>query len=132
MTLPEGYESTVGEFGLGLSGGQKQRIAIARAILKDPSILILDDCTSSLDSRTEQEIQAELRDLMAGRTTVIIAQRISTLRLADRIIVLRDGRVDHMDSHEALLTKSRLYRSAYQIQSNYGSIGEDVMSGGPA
>ncbi len=130
MTLPDGYDSTVGEFGLGLSGGQKQRIAIARAILKDPSILILDDCTSSLDSRTEREIQEELRQLMSGRTTVIIAQRMSTLRLADRIIVLHEGRVDHMDSHEGLLKKSPVYRSAYQTQMNFGSIGEDAMSGG--
>jgi ABC-type multidrug transport system fused ATPase/permease subunit len=130
MTLPDGYDSTVGEFGLGLSGGQKQRIAIARALLKDPSLLILDDCTSSLDSRTEWEIQRELRQLMAGRTTLIIAQRISTLRLADRIIVLHEGRVDHMDSHEALLEKSPVYRSAYLTQMNYASLAEDAMSGG--
>jgi ABC-type multidrug transport system fused ATPase/permease subunit len=128
MSLPEGYDSVVGEFGLGLSGGQKQRIAIARALLKNPSLLILDDCTSSLDSRTEHEIQQELRQLIQDRTTLIIAQRISTLRLADRIIVLHNGKVDHMDSHDRLLEKSGVYRAAYKTQMNYGAIAEDVMS----
>lgn len=129
MTLPDGYHSKVGEFGLGLSGGQRQRLTIARALLKDPSLLILDDCTSSLDSGTEREIQNELKKLMAGRTTLIIAQRISTLRLADRIILLHDGKIHHMDSHEQLLKKSSIYRSAYENQMKYGSIGEDTMTG---
>jgi ABC-type multidrug transport system fused ATPase/permease subunit len=129
LSLPEGYQSKVGEFGMGLSGGQRQRLAIARALLKDPRLLILDDCTSSLDSGTEREIQKELQNLMARRTTLIIAQRISTLRLADRIILLHDGKIHHMDSHEKLLKKSSLYRSAYETQMFYGSIGEDSITG---
>ncbi|WP_052078809.1 ABC transporter ATP-binding protein [Spirochaeta lutea] len=127
--LPEGYHNMVGEFGVGLSGGQRQRLAIARALLKNPQLLILDDCTSSLDSKTEVEIQEELRNLMAGRTTLIIAQRISTLRLADRIILLHEGRLHHMEAHDDLLKKSPLYRSTYETQMMFGSIGEDSMTG---
>ncbi|AHC16744.1 ABC transporter ATP-binding protein [Salinispira pacifica] len=128
-SLPEGYNSQIGEFGVGLSGGQRQRIAIARALLKDPQLLILDDCTSSLDSKTEREIQQELQQLMKGRTTLIIAQRISTLRLADRIILLHDGKLHHMEPHDRLLEKSPLYRSVYESQMMYGSIGEDSLTG---
>src|SRR5262249_53945629 len=91
--LPQGYDTLVGERGLTLSGGQRQRIAIARAIVADPRILILDDATSSVDASTEQEIKVALREVMAGRTTFVIAHRLSTIALADEIVVLEDGRV---------------------------------------
>lgn len=116
MELPQGYDTVLGEFGTGLSGGQRQRVAIARAILKDPQILILDDCTSSLDAATEREIQEELQTLMQGRTALIIAQKFPTLKLADRIIFLHEGTVAHVDSHDELLKKSPLYNSLYEAQ----------------
>jgi ATP-binding cassette subfamily B protein len=108
--LPKGYETLVGERGLTLSGGQRQRIAIARAIVADPRILILDDATSSVDASTEQEIKLALREVMAGRTTIVIAHRLSTIALADEIVVLEDGRVAAQGSHEELLELSPLYR----------------------
>lgn len=115
-SLPNGYETIVGEYGVGLSGGQKQRVAIARTILQDPRILILDDCTSSLDAATERRIQNQLRELMEGRTTIIIAQRVSTLALANRIIVLNQGRVADMASHSRLMERNELYRTTYLAQ----------------
>jgi ATP-binding cassette subfamily B protein len=108
--LPDGYDTLVGERGLTLSGGQRQRIAIARAILADPRILILDDATSSVDASTEQEIKLALREVMAGRTTFVIAHRLSTIALADEIVVLEHGRVAAHGSHEQLLGLSALYR----------------------
>ncbi len=108
--LPEGYNTLVGERGLTLSGGQRQRIAIARAILADPRILILDDATSSVDASTEQAIKVALREVMRGRTTFVIAHRLSTIALADEVIVLEDGRVSARGSHEELLEESDLYR----------------------
>jgi ABC-type multidrug transport system fused ATPase/permease subunit len=108
--LPEGYDTLVGERGLTLSGGQRQRIAIARVILADPRILILDDATSSVDASTEQEIKLALREVMAGRTTIVIAHRLSTISLADEIVVLEHGRVAAQGSHEELLERSDLYR----------------------
>ncbi|MFW6313262.1 MAG: ABC transporter ATP-binding protein [Spirochaetota bacterium] len=114
--LPDGYETIVGEYGVGLSGGQKQRVAIARTILQDPRLLILDDCTSSLDAATEHKIQNQLRELMVGRTTIIIAQRVATLALADRIIVLNEGRIADIDSHEVLMERNELYRTTYLAQ----------------
>src|SRR4051812_46206300 len=107
--LPEGYDTRVGERGLTLSGGQRQRIAIARALLADPRILILDDATSSVDATTEREIKAALREAMRGRTTFVIAHRLSTIALADDIVVLEKGRVIARGSHEELLTESQLY-----------------------
>ncbi|MFW6363485.1 MAG: ABC transporter ATP-binding protein [Spirochaeta sp.] len=118
-SLPEKYDTLVGEFGVGLSGGQKQRLAIARTLLQDPRLLILDDCTSSLDAVTERNIQQQLRELMKGRTTIIIAQRISTLALADRIIVLDKGSITDIDSHHGLLQRNELYRSIYASQSAF-------------
>jgi ABC-type multidrug transport system fused ATPase/permease subunit len=118
-SLPEGYDTVVGEYGVGLSGGQKQRIAIARTLLQDPKLLILDDCTSSLDAVTERNIQDQLRKLMVGRTTIIVAQRVSTLRLADRILVVDRGMVAGMDSHERLLRSNPLYRNTYELQTAY-------------
>ena len=108
--LPKGYETRVGERGLTLSGGQRQRIAIARAVLADPRILVLDDATSSVDASTEQEIKTALREVMAGRTTFVIAHRLSTIALADEIVVLEDGRVAAHGSHDELLEESDLYR----------------------
>jgi ATP-binding cassette subfamily B protein len=108
--LPEGYDTRVGERGLTLSGGQRQRIAIARAILADPRVLILDDATSSVDSTTEREIRLALEEVMAGRTTLIIAHRLSTIALADEIVVLEAGRVAACGSHDELLERSPLYR----------------------
>ncbi len=108
--LPDGYETRVGERGLTLSGGQRQRLAIARALLADPRILILDDATSSVDASTEQEIKAALREVMAGRTTFVIAHRLSTISLADTIVVLEDGEVVAAGGHDALLEESELYR----------------------
>ena len=109
-SLPRGYETLIGERGLTLSGGQRQRIAIARAIVADPRILILDDATSSVDASTEQEIKLALREVMAGRTTFVVAHRLSTIALADEIVVLMDGTVAARGSHEQLLESSTLYR----------------------
>jgi ATP-binding cassette subfamily B protein len=108
--LPKGYDTRVGERGLTLSGGQRQRLAIARAILADPRILILDDATSSVDASTEAEIKQALREVLAGRTTFVIAHRLSTIALADRIVVLEDGRVVADGTHGELLESSPLYR----------------------
>jgi ATP-binding cassette subfamily B multidrug efflux pump len=116
MELPMGYDTIVGERGLGLSGGQKQRIAIARALLKDPKILILDDATSAVDMETEHEIQAGFREVMKGRTTFIIAHRISSLRHANEIIVLEHGKVVQRGKHEELLRQPGAYAKTYQIQ----------------
>ena len=108
--LPEGYETLVGERGVTLSGGQKQRVSIARAFLRDPRILILDEATSNLDSGSEQIIQEALVKLMQGRTTLVIAHRLSTIVDCDRVVVLRDGRVAQMGSHSALLHEPGPYR----------------------
>ncbi|MFL5802328.1 MAG: ABC transporter ATP-binding protein [Roseiflexaceae bacterium] len=121
VELPDGYESYVGERGVMLSGGQKQRVAIARALLKDPRILILDDATASVDTQTEQLIQAALRHLMRGRTSFVIAQRLSTLRAADLILVLERGRVAAQGTHEQLLRTSGLYAEIYHHQLRPGS-----------
>jgi ABC-type multidrug transport system fused ATPase/permease subunit len=108
--LPDGYETRIGERGLTLSGGQRQRIAIARAILANPRILILDDATSSVDASTEQEIKLGLNEILAGRTTFVIAHRLSTIALADRIVVLENGHVADDGTHAELLERSDLYR----------------------
>jgi ATP-binding cassette subfamily B protein len=116
MELPLGYDTIVGERGMGLSGGQKQRIAIARALIKNPRILILDDATSAVDMETEHEIQAGFKELMAGRTTFIIAHRISSLRHADEIIVLDKGHIVQRGSHAQLIAQQGPYRDTYNIQ----------------
>lgn len=116
MELPMGYDTVVGERGLGLSGGQKQRISIARAFIRNPKILVLDDATSAVDMETEHEIQAGFKELMAGRTTFIIAHRISSLRQADEIIVLDKGLTIQRGTHEELLKQSGHYRETFNIQ----------------
>ncbi|MGI8677584.1 MAG: ABC transporter ATP-binding protein [Jatrophihabitans sp.] len=111
LRLPAGYGTVVGERGLTLSGGQRQRIALARAILADPRILVLDDATSAIDARTEEAIHDGLRAVLADRTTLLVAHRMSTLHLADRIVVMADGRVADQGTHDELTTRSALYRS---------------------
>ncbi len=110
LRLPQGYDTRVGERGFTLSGGQRQRVSIARAILAQPRILILDDATSSVDASTEQEIKSALREVMDGRTTFVIAHRLSTIALAQEIVVLEDGRVAARGTHDELLDASDLYR----------------------
>ena len=116
LELNNGYETRVGERGVTLSGGQKQRIAIARALLADPRILILDDSTSSVDTETEHLIQEALAELMKGRTTFVIAQRLLTLKHADCILVLQDGCIAERGDHETLLAQNGLYRQIYDLQ----------------
>ncbi|MGF9699220.1 ABC transporter ATP-binding protein [Paenibacillus sp. MABNR03] len=116
MEFPDGYDTVVGERGMGLSGGQKQRIAIARALLKNPKILVLDDATSAVDMETEHEIQSGFQEVMRGRTTFIIAHRISSLRHADEILVLDEGRVVQRGTHKRLIEEPGPYQDVYKIQ----------------
>ena len=116
VSLPEGYDTKVGERGVTLSGGQKQRVAIARALLKNPKILILDDSTSSVDTKTEYEIQRALDQLLENRTTFVITQRLSSIKKADYIIVLEDGLVAEEGSHDHLLELNGIYRKLYDTQ----------------
>ncbi len=114
--MPQGYETVIGEKGFRLSGGERQRIAIARAILKNAPILILDEATSALDAESESLVQAALANLMEGRTVVVIAHRLSTVRQADRIAVLEDGRITAIAPHEELLRISPTYQRLSQLQ----------------
>jgi len=116
VALPQQYNTIVGERGVGLSGGQKQRVAIARALLTDPKILILDDSTSSVDPETEKDIQESLKELMAGRTTIIVTQRMSMARLADRIILLSSGEIKAEGKHDCLYDSNQYYRLLHDIQ----------------
>ncbi|MBC7236934.1 MAG: ABC transporter ATP-binding protein [Chloroflexi bacterium] len=114
--LPKGYQTRVGERGIGLSGGEKQRVAIARAILYDPRILILDEATSSVDAETEYALQMALQRLMRERTSIVIAQRLSTVKNADKVVVLKEGRVVEEGTHEELLALGGEYRTIYDLQ----------------
>jgi len=116
LGFPEGYETIVGEKGVTLSGGQKQRVTLARTLLKDPAILILDDATSSVDTETEAAIRDALEDLMPGRTTFIIAHRLQTVMSADLIVVLDKGRIVQRGTHDELLTQEGTYRRIYDLQ----------------
>jgi ATP-binding cassette subfamily B protein len=108
--LPKGYDTVIGERGLTLSGGQRQRLSIARALLVDPRVLILDDATASVDATTEARIRLALQTVMEGRTTIIVAHRLSTIALADEIVVLEEGRIVARGSHDELVESSPLYR----------------------
>lgn len=125
LRLPQGYDSMVGERGQGLSGGERQRISIARALLIDPRILILDEATSSVDSETEKEIQKALENLVQGRTTIAIAHRLSTLHRADRLVVLERGRVVEEGSHAVLMAQQAAYFKLYQAQARNRDVGLD-------
>jgi ATP-binding cassette, subfamily B, bacterial MsbA len=116
MALPDGYDTVIGELGVRLSGGQRQRLAIARAVLKNAPILILDEATSSLDNESERLVQAAIERLMVGRTTLVIAHRLSTIRQADRIVVLVDGTIVEEGPHDALLARNAQYRKLYDLQ----------------
>lgn len=116
MSLPDGYDTLIGERGVGLSGGQKQRVAIARALLMDAKILLLDESTSSVDVETEMQIQQAFSKLLKDRTAFIIAQRLSTVRDADRVIVLDNGRIVEEGTHEELLQLGGIYTAIYNLQ----------------
>jgi ATP-binding cassette subfamily B protein len=116
--MPDGLDTVVGERGARLSGGQKQRLAIARAIIRDPRVLILDEATSALDTRSEAMIQEALQRLMRGRTTFVVAHRLSTIRNADRIIVMDAGRIAQAGTHETLLRTDGLYAGLHAAQAS--------------
>ncbi|MBR6810665.1 MAG: ATP-binding cassette domain-containing protein, partial [Clostridia bacterium] len=116
MDFPDGYQTVVGERGATISGGQKQRSSIARALLKDAPILILDDALSAVDTDTEEKILQNLKENRRGKTTILIAHRISTLQQADQILVLEDGRGAELGSHEELLALNGLYAGVYRKQ----------------
>jgi ATP-binding cassette subfamily B protein len=127
--LPAGYDTLVGERGLTLSGGQRQRLSIARALLVDPRVLILDDATASVDATTEARIRRALETVMAGRTTIIVAHRLSTIALADEIVVLEDGRVAARGRHDELVDTNAVYAEIWRhglVETTFVSLDEDA------
>ncbi len=116
MKLPDGYRNEIGERGVTLSGGEKQRVCLARALLKDPPIVVLDEATSALDTRSEELIQQALEKALDGKTSIIIAHRLSTVQHADRIVVMDDGKIVAQGTHQELLESSDLYRELAQKQ----------------
>jgi subfamily B ATP-binding cassette protein MsbA len=114
--MPEGYDTVIGERGFRLSGGERQRLSIARALLKNAPILVLDEATSALDNESERLVQQALQNLMTGRTVFVIAHRLSTVRRADRIVVLENGSISDAGSHEDLLARLGTYRRLYELQ----------------
>ena len=114
--MQDGYETVIGDRGVQLSGGQRQRIAIARALLKNPQILILDEATSSLDVESEALVQEAIDRLVKGRTTLVIAHRLSTIRNADKIAVVENGRIEQIGTHEELIGEAGTYRKLYHLQ----------------
>lgn len=121
--LPKGYDTVIGERGVKLSGGQRQRLAIARAILADPKILILDEATSNLDTDSERLIQSALKTLIANRTCFVIAHRLSTITHASRILVIDDGRILECGTHEELMERDGRYREMVQLQTSPEPVG---------
>ena len=121
MELPQGYDTIVGERGQKLSGGQRQRLSIARAVLKDPPVLILDEATSAVDNETEAAIQRSMEKIIIGRTTIVIAHRLSTVRNADMIYVLENGRLHEQGRHEELIDLEGIYASFWRVQT--GALG---------
>ena len=113
MSFPHGYQTMIGERGVMLSGGQRQRLAIARAFLSDPRILLLDDSTSAIDSNTEDQIQRAMHSILAGRTTLLITHRLSQIRSADLILLMKNGRLIAQGSHEELMAESAVYRQIF-------------------
>ena len=130
MELPKGYNSEVGENGVSLSGGQTQRIAIARAILKNPRVLVLDEATSALDTVSEASVQEALDTLMKKRTTIIIAHRLSTVRNSDMIVVLQDGVIAQKGKHADLLLEKGVYRDLYAMQLKESTKGSELFAVG--
>jgi subfamily B ATP-binding cassette protein MsbA len=128
VALPAGYDTVIGERGVRLSGGERQRLAIARALLKDAPVLILDEATSALDSESEALVQSALHNLMSGRTVFVIAHRLSTVRRADRIVVIENGTIADVGRHEELMTRLGTYRRLYELQfANADSHKDDLL-----
>ena len=126
MSLPNGFDTEIGERGFKLTGGQKQRLSIARIFLKNPSILILDEATSALDNTTELLIQNALDELCKGRTTIVVAHRLSTIRNADEIIVISDGQIKEKGSHEQLIKLNGAYKLLYDLQFKDGDENDHI------
>lgn len=117
MEAPEGYETNIGDRGTKLSGGQRQRLSIARAVLKNPELLILDEATSALDTESEKLVQEALNTLLKGRTSVVIAHRLSTIHNADKIIVIDQGRIAEQGTHAELMSRNGIYAKLIEMQS---------------